>query len=90
MRLKIYIQADLIISHAGIGSISSCSFLNKKTLVVARLAEYKEHNNDHQLEILTQLEESPLPNIYPVRNISDLPEAIVKYSEGIRKFIFPI
>ena len=72
----IYRQANLIVCHAGIGSISSCLFLNKKTIVIARESEYGEHNNNHQLEILEQLEKSNFPNIYPLRHPQMLPEVI--------------
>lgn len=47
-------QADLIITHGGVGNILSCLKLNKKVIAVPRLAQYKEHVNDHQIQIIEQ------------------------------------
>lgn len=45
-------QADLIITHAGVGSILDGLKAHKRVIGVARLKQYDEHVNDHQLEIL--------------------------------------
>ncbi len=45
-------QADLIITHGGVGTIVSSLKLNKKVIACARLSKYHEHTNDHQLEII--------------------------------------
>ncbi len=45
-------KADLIITHAGVGSILDSLKFNKKVIGVARLKMYGEHANDHQYEIL--------------------------------------
>lgn len=42
-------EADLIVSHAGMGTIISALQFNKPIIVMPRLAKYKEHRNDHQL-----------------------------------------
>ncbi|HLN53774.1 MAG TPA: glycosyltransferase [Lentimicrobium sp.] len=42
-------KADLIISHAGMGTIISALQYSKPIIVMPRLAKYKEHRNDHQL-----------------------------------------
>ncbi len=44
-------KADLIITHAGVGTIMHCLEKNKKVIVVPRLSKFNEHVNDHQLEI---------------------------------------
>lgn len=49
-------QADLIVSHAGIGSILSALQNEKPILVMPRLAKYKEHRNDHQLHTASSFE----------------------------------
>lgn len=52
-----YLQkADLVICHGGVGTIFSALEKGKKVLVVPRLSKYKEHINDHQLEVASQLE----------------------------------
>ncbi|MDY0101619.1 MAG: PssE/Cps14G family polysaccharide biosynthesis glycosyltransferase [Lentimicrobium sp.] len=42
-------EADLIISHAGMGTIISALTKGKPIVVMPRLASYHEHRNDHQL-----------------------------------------
>ena len=44
-------KADLIICHAGVGTIVNCLKNDKKVLAVPRLSKYGEHQNDHQLQI---------------------------------------
>ena len=51
-------EADIIITHGGVGSILSALKRNKKVIACARLAKYHEHTNDHQLEIITKFEEA--------------------------------
>lgn len=45
-------EADLIICHAGVGTILTALKKNKKIIAAARLKKYGEHVNDHQLQIL--------------------------------------
>ena len=45
-------QADLIITHGGVGSIITSLKLGKKVIAVPRLHEYSEHVNNHQVEIV--------------------------------------
>ena len=54
---KLIDSADLIISHAGVGTITDCIKKGKKVIVVPRLKEYKEHTNDHQIQITKEFEE---------------------------------
>lgn len=49
-------QADLIISHGGVGTIFSAIKKGKKVIAVPRLEKYGEHINDHQIEICEELE----------------------------------
>lgn len=46
-------EADLIITHGGVGTIMTGLREHKKILAGARLAKYKEHHNDHQTQLLT-------------------------------------
>ena len=43
--------ADVVISHAGTGSVVSCLKAQKKVIIFPRQAIYDEHYDDHQLEL---------------------------------------
>lgn len=45
-------EADLIITHGGVGSILDGLKVHKKIIAVPRLKRFGEHANDHQLEII--------------------------------------
>lgn len=45
-------RADLIICHAGVGTILTALQKGKKIIAAARLKEFGEHVNDHQTQIL--------------------------------------
>ena len=45
-------QADLIITHGGVGTIMTALKKQKVILGAARLAKYGEHQNDHQTQLL--------------------------------------
>ena len=47
-------QSNYIICHGGVGTIIDALNLNKKVIAVARLKKYKEHVNNHQLEIIKE------------------------------------
>lgn len=50
MEFKTYFnEAELIISHAGMGTIISALEGEKPILIMPRLARYREHRNDHQM-----------------------------------------
>lgn len=69
-------KCDLLITHGGVGSILTGINKNKKVIAVARLAKYKEHGNDHQLQIVENF--GKLGYIIPVTNVDDLEDAIKK------------
>ena len=52
--LKIMKEAKYIITHGGVGTILDALKMNKKVIAVARLKLYKEHVNDHQLQIIKE------------------------------------
>ena len=45
-------QCSLLITHGGVGSIISALKYGKRVIAVPRLEKYKEHVNDHQLQII--------------------------------------
>ena len=50
-------EADLIISHAGMGTIISALANSKPIIVMPRLAANHEHRNDHQVDTAKSFEE---------------------------------
>lgn len=51
---KLLDEADLVITHGGVGSILSAIRKNKKVIAIPRLSKYKEHTNDHQKQIVEE------------------------------------
>lgn len=47
-------KSDLVITHGGAGSILTALKKNKKVIASARLSKYKEHTNDHQIQIVKE------------------------------------
>lgn len=67
-------KCDLLITHAGVGSILSGLNNNKKVIAVPRLCKYKEHTNDHQVEIAREFTKKGY--IISVNKITDLEKEI--------------
>lgn len=44
-------DSDIIISHAGTGTVTSCLKKGKKVIIFPRMAQYDEHYDDHQSEL---------------------------------------
>ncbi len=55
----IFGKADLIISHAGMGTILTALTEGKKICIMPRLAKHGEHRNNHQIATITRLKEYP-------------------------------
>ena len=51
---KLMDEADLVITHGGVGSILAAIKKGKKVIAAARLSKYKEHHNDHQKQIISE------------------------------------
>lgn len=49
-------KSDLVICHAGVGTIFEALLNEKKVIACPRYKKYREHVNDHQLEICESLE----------------------------------
>lgn len=89
---KLIDKAKLIITHAGVGTITECIVRNKKVIVVPRLKKYGEHTNDHQLQITKEfaMKNYVLP-LYDTKNLSKALEKVktfkpVKYESNSENF----
>lgn len=69
-------KADLIVAHAGIGSVLTARRHNKPIVLLPRRADRHEHRNDHQLATAAQLHGREL--IFVVENEGELSRAIEK------------
>ena len=74
-------KADLIITHAGVGSIEMALEQNKKVIAVPRLKKFGEHVNDHQKDIEKKLDEKGC--LIGIDDVSKLGFALKK----VKKFI---
>lgn len=79
--------SDLVISHAGIGTIILCKEYGIPLVIFPRRKKYGEHSNDHQMEIAKALEERKDVNIHIVyeedqleKKMMELLKNKVKYS----------
>lgn len=68
-------KCDILITHAGVGSIMSGLMNDKKVIAVPRLKRYNEHTNDHQLDIASSFSKE---GYLLTSNIDDLDEILKK------------
>lgn len=66
--------ADLLISHAGMGSIITAIEMSKPIVVMPRLAMHGEHRNDHQRATVSKFKK--LSNVFVAENEHELADAI--------------
>ncbi|CAN5120090.1 hypothetical protein BH09BAC2_BH09BAC2_18090 [soil metagenome] len=69
-------DADLIVAHAGMGTILSALQLNKPLLVMPRHAKYHETRSDHQIETAKMFEK--LNYIYVAYDTEELKRKIME------------
>lgn len=80
-------MASLIITHGGVGSILDGCRIDKKIIGVARLKKFKEHINDHQIEICERFSQEGY--ILFARNLEDIPSLINESESFIpKKYVF--
>ncbi|WP_299235876.1 glycosyltransferase [uncultured Halomonas sp.] len=54
----LFSEADLVVTHAGMGNILACLEQGKPFLMLPRLARLGEHRNDHQMDTAEAITES--------------------------------
>ena len=67
-------QADIVICHGGTGVIVEAVKNEKKVIAIARLAQYNEHVDDHQTQIIHQFANANM--IAYVENADDIPNKL--------------
>lgn len=78
---KLISECDLLITHGGVGSIITGLKSGKKVIAAARLKEFGEHANDHQLQIIENFS-----NDGYILNLSDFDklDEVLKMSETFK------
>ncbi|MDR1496410.1 MAG: hypothetical protein LBS67_05795 [Clostridiales Family XIII bacterium] len=74
-------RADIIITHGGASSIISGVEAGKPVVAAARLAEYGEHQNDHQIQLVDEFEKRG--HIIALREMDGLP-ALIERARGFK------
>lgn len=67
---KVFLDADIIVSHAGMGSIISALSYNKPIIIMPRDSKLGEHRNQHQFSTCDQFSE--ISGCYVARNDIEL------------------
>jgi len=71
---SLFSSADLVVAHAGMGTIIKCIDAGKPLIVMPRKSNLNEHRNDHQLATVGQLK--GIANIVIVDNEEELNMAL--------------
>ena len=90
---KLIKDSNFIITHGGVATIIEGINNGKKVIAVPRLKKYKEHVNDHQLQIVSNFSDEGY--ILKVENINTLFDVIEyskvfkpkKYKENNKNFV---
>ena len=69
-----FIEARLIVAHAGMGSIIGALMAAKPIVIMPRRADLGEHRNDHQLATVEKFRDRP--NVYVADDEQALPSTI--------------
>jgi UDP-N-acetylglucosamine transferase subunit ALG13 len=77
---RLVIEADMLIAHAGAGTIALALKQHKPLLVVPRLGKFNEHVNDHQVVTARKYEE--MGYVLVAHQMQDIPAKL----EALRLF----
>lgn len=70
---KLISEANLLIAHGGVGSILTGLKFHKKVIAIPRLKKYREHVNDHQMQIIdTFSKENYIIALYDEKDLKDI------------------
>jgi UDP-N-acetylglucosamine transferase subunit ALG13 len=71
-------EADVVVAHAGIGTILKAQQHRKPLVLFPRRAAFGEHRNDHQLATCAQLRDRP--GVYVADDEAELKRLLLKSS----------
>ncbi len=67
-------EAEVVVAHAGMGTIISAIEAGKPLVIMPRLMEYEEHRNDHQVATCERFQD--WPHVYIAHNEGEIREKI--------------
>ena len=76
---KLISECSLLITHGGVGAILTGLKYGKKVIAIPRLKKYKEHVNDHQIQIVENFNLEGY--IIGINDVSELESAIKKIDD---------
>ena len=85
-KINEYIEkSDLIVTHGGVGILTTALINKKKVFAIPRTKEYKEHVNNHQMQIVDKFCE-----LGYIKKINDYDDFVKEYN-NLNKFkpVFP-
>lgn len=74
-------KCNLLITHGGVATIIEGLNFNKKVIAVPRLKQYKEHVNNHQLQIIENFDSNGY--IIGTNGVEDICNALNKVDEFV-------
>ena len=80
-------EANIIITHGGVGSIVSSINKGRKVIAIPRLKKYEEHVNDHQKDIVESFSNNGY--IIGINDVNELEEAYKKIDKFKPKKYIP-
>lgn len=79
-------MSNIVITHAGVGTIMECINKNKEIIVLPRKEKYGEHVNNHQEEIAYEMEKKGLlKKVDTYEQLKNNVIEIIKNNEGKNK-----
>ena len=79
-------MSNIVITHAGVGTIMECINKNKEIIVLPRKEEYGENVNNHQEEIANEMEKKGLlKKVDTYEQLKNSVIEIIKNNEGKNK-----
>lgn len=90
---KLISECNILITHGGVGTITTGLRKDKKVIAAARLKKHCEHTNDHQLQIIENFKEAGY--ILALEDFDNLDKILKqakkfkpnKYESNTKKFI---
>lgn len=74
--LDMFRCADVVVAHAGMGSILTAAELGKPIVIMPRRADLGEHRNDHQSATAAKM--AALSNVYVVQDAGDMAQVLTQ------------